>query len=84
MTAVCRVRRSTVAQRQAARHRVGIGIVVRQDQHAIRVVHVALILLDALARDRAAELGEERRSGQLGQRDRRDFRESRRGAFRLS
>ena len=73
MTAVCRVRRSTRAQRQAAGHRVGIGIVVRQDQHAIGVAEVALVLLDALARDRAAELGEQRRPGQLGQRERRDF-----------
>ena len=36
-----------VAQREAARHRVGIRIVVQQDQDAIGVAEVALVLLHA-------------------------------------
>ena len=54
-----------VAQRQAAGHRVGIGIVVQQDQHALGVAEVALILLDAGPRQRAAELGQQRPAEQL-------------------
>ena len=50
-----------VAQRQAAGHGVGVRIVVQQDQHAIGVAEVALVLLDARARQRPAELGEQRR-----------------------
>ncbi len=49
------------AQREAAGHRVGIGLVVEQDQDAIGVREVALVLLHAGARQRAAEFGEERR-----------------------
>ena len=56
-----------VAQREAAGQRVGIGIVVQQDQHAIGVGEVALVLLHARARQRPAELGEQRRAEQLGQ-----------------
>ena len=56
-----------VAQRQAARQRVGIGIVVQQDEHAICVGEVALILLDPRARHRPAELGDQRRADQLRQ-----------------
>ena len=61
-------------QGEAAGHRVRIRVVVRQDQHAIRVVHVALILLHALARHRAAQFGQQRRPRDLGQRQRGDFR----------
>ena len=55
------------AQRQPAGHRVGIGLVVQQDENAIGVGQIALILLHAGARQRAAELGEQRRLEQLGQ-----------------
>ena len=41
---------------------------MRQDQHAVGVAEVALVLLHALPRHRAAELGEQRRPEQLGQR----------------
>ena len=43
-----------VAQRQAARQRVGIRIVVQQNQHAVGIGEVPLILLHARARHRAA------------------------------
>ena len=56
-----------VAQRQAAGQRVGVGIVVQQDQHAVGIGEVALVLLHPRARHRAAELGDERRPDQLGQ-----------------
>ena len=56
-----------VAQRQAARQRIGIGIVVQQDQHPIRIGEVALILLDPGARHRPAQLGHQRRPDELGQ-----------------
>ena len=49
------------AQREAAGHRIGVGLVVQQDQDAIGVGQIALILLHAGARQRAAEFGEERR-----------------------
>ena len=45
-----------VAQRQAAGDRVGIGIVVQQDQDAIGVRQIALILLDLLPGHRASQL----------------------------
>ena len=61
-----------VAQRQAARHRVGIGIVVQQDQHPVGVAEVALVLLDARAGQRPAELGEQRPAEQLRHRQIRD------------
>ena len=48
---------------------------MRQDQHAVRVGHVALVLLDPLAGDRSAQLGQQRRPEQLGERQGRDFRE---------
>ena len=56
-----------VAQREAAGDGVGIGVVVQQDQDAIGVREVALVLLDLLTRHRAAELDHERRAGQFGQ-----------------
>jgi hypothetical protein len=57
-----------VAQGQAAGKGVGIGIVVQEDEHALRVAHEALILLDLQARQRAAELGQQRTAKQLRQR----------------
>jgi hypothetical protein len=56
------------AQRESARHGVGIGLVVEQNQDAVRVGEVALILLHAGSGQRAAELGEQRRFEQLRQR----------------
>ena len=56
-----------VAQRQAAGQRVRIGIVVQQDEHAIGIGEVALVLLHARARHRPAELGDQRRPDQLRQ-----------------
>ena len=54
-----------VAQREAARHRVGVGVVVQEDEDAVGVAEVALILLDLEAGERAAELGEQRPAEQL-------------------
>ena len=53
------------AQREAAGHRIRIGLVVQQDQDAIGVSQIALILLHTRARQGAAELGEERRFEEL-------------------
>ena len=66
-----------VAQREARGQRVGIGLVVQQDEHAVRVREVALVLLHAGARERSAELGRERGRQQLGQIEVRDFRDER-------
>ena len=60
------------AQGEAAGHRVGIGLVVQQDQDAIGVGQIALVLLDAGARQRTAEFGEQRRFEELGKREVRD------------
>ena len=57
-----------VAQRQAAGHRVGVGIVVEQDEDAVGVAQESLVLLNLEAGERAAELGEERPAEQLGER----------------
>jgi hypothetical protein len=54
-----------VAQRQAAGHRVGVRVVVQQDQHAVGVAEVALVLLHAGPGQRPAELGEQRPAEQL-------------------
>ncbi len=54
-----------VAQREAAGHRIGIRVVVQQDQDAIGVAEIALILLDAGAGQRPAELGQQRSAEQL-------------------
>ena len=56
-----------VAQRQAAGQRVGVRVVVQQDQDAVGVGEVALVLLHARAGHRAAQLGDERRAEELGQ-----------------
>ena len=58
-----------VAQRQAAGHRVGIGVVVQEDQDAVGVAEEALVLLDLEAGQRAAELGEQRAAEELRQRE---------------
>ena len=55
-----------VAQRQAAGERVRIGVVVEENQNAVGVGEVALVLLDAGPRHRAAQLGDQRRTQQLG------------------
>ena len=55
-----------VAQRQAAGHRVGIGVVVQENQDAVGVAEEALVLLDPEPGQRAAELGEQRPAEQLG------------------
>ena len=57
-----------VAQRQAAGHRVGIRIVVQEDEDAVGVAEEALILLDLEAGEGAAELGEQRPAEQLRER----------------
>ncbi len=64
-----------VAQRQAAGHRVWIGVVVEQNQHAIGVAEVALILLDARPGQRSTELGQQRSAEQLRHREVRHVRE---------
>ena len=66
-----------VAQRQAAGHRVGIGIVVQQDQHAVGVAEIPLVLQDPGARQRPAEFGEQRPAEQLRHRQVHDVRETR-------
>ena len=65
--AVVRVRRSTLRSARPGGQRVGIGFVVEQDQHAVGVGEVPLVLLHARARQRSAELGRQRRRQQLGQ-----------------
>ena len=57
MMAVVLLRRRRPAEGEAARHRVGVGIVVQQDEHPIRVLEVALVLLDARPGHRSVELG---------------------------
>ena len=57
------------AQRQAAGHGVRIRIVVQQDQDAIRVFEVALVLLDAGAGEGAAEGDGEGGADELGERE---------------
>ena len=63
------------AQREPAGHGVGVGLVVQQDEDAIGVGQVPLILLHPRARQRAAELGQQGRFEQFGQRQVRDVRE---------
>ena len=55
------------AERQAAGHRVGIRIVVQEDEHPVGVAEESLILLDAEAGEGAAELGEKRTAEELGE-----------------
>ena len=54
------------SQREPAGHRIGVGLVVKQDEDAIGISQIALILLHAGARERAAEFGEKRRFEEFG------------------
>ena len=54
-----------VAQREAAAHRIRIGVVVEQDQHPVRVGEVPLVLLNPRPRQRPAEGGHQRVLEQL-------------------
>jgi hypothetical protein len=63
-----------VPQREAACQCVGIGIVVQQNQDAIRVREIALILLDSRARHRTAQFGHKRGPQQFGEVHVRDLR----------
>ena len=74
MMAVVRVRRSTLRSARPAARASGIGLVVQQDQHAVGVGEVALVLLDARARQRSAQFGRQRTREQLGQVEVGDFR----------
>ena len=58
-----------VAQRQAARQRVRIGVVVEEDEDAVGVGEVALILLHARPGHRAAQFGDEGRADELAEAD---------------
>ena len=66
-----------VAQRESRRQRVRVRFVVQQDQHAVGVGEVALVLLHARAGQRSAEFGGERRREQLGEIEVRDLRHHR-------
>ena len=57
-----------VAQRQAAGQRVGIGIVVQEDEDAVGVAEEPLVLLNLEAGEGAAELGEERTAEEFRER----------------
>ena len=70
-----------VAQRQAAGQRVRVGIVVEQDQDAVGVGEIPLVLLHAGAGHRSAQLGDQRRPEQLGQVEVRDLAWSSRRVF---
>ena len=63
-----------VSQRETAGERIGIGIVVEQDQDPVGVVEIALVLLYPRARHRPAQLGDERRADQLAEADVSDVR----------
>ena len=54
-----------VAQRQPAGERIGIGIVVQEDEDAVGVAEEPLILLDLETGEGAAELGEKRAAEEL-------------------
>ena len=56
-----------VAQRQPAGERIGVGIVVQQDEDAVGVAEEPLVLLDLETGQRPAELGEERSAEELGE-----------------
>ena len=77
MTAVCLVAPQHVAQRQAAGQRIGIGVVVQEDQDAVGVAEEPLVLLNLEPGQRAAELGEQRAAEELRQREVVELRELR-------
>ena len=81
MMAVCRVRRSRLRSASAAGQRIGVGVVVGEDQHTIGIAKVVLILLDLLPRHRAGEFRDQRTAQQFRQRERVDVGEV--GAERL-
>ena len=56
-----------VAQGETAGHRVGIRVVVQQDQHAVGVGQIALILLDPRACHRAIQFRAERATQEIRQ-----------------
>jgi hypothetical protein len=66
-----------VAQRKPAGDGIRIRIVVQQDEDAIRIRHIALILLHALPIDRASELDLQRRTREFRQREAVHFGEAR-------
>ena len=66
-----------VTHGEARRQCVGIGIVVQQDEHAIGVGEVALILLHTSARQRPAQLRCERSGDKFGKIEVRDLRHDR-------
>jgi hypothetical protein len=66
-----------VAKREPAGHGVWIRIVVQQNQNAVRVTEEPLILLDARARQRSAELRDQGSAEQLRHAEIRDVREVR-------
>jgi hypothetical protein len=47
-----------VAQRQAARKRVGIRLIVQEDEHAVGITEEPLVLLHSQPCQRSAELGQ--------------------------
>ena len=57
-----------VAERQAARHRIRIGVVVQENQYAVGIAEESLVLLDPKPRQRSAELDQQRLPEQLGER----------------
>ncbi len=62
-----------VAKGETSGQRVRVGLVVEQDQDAVGIREVPLILLDARARERSSELGRERGGQQLRQIEVRDL-----------
>ncbi len=64
-----------VAQRQTARQGVGVRVVVEENQHAVGVCEVALILLDPGPGQRATERGKQGTLEELAETESRDLRE---------
>ena len=67
ITAVCRLRRSTLRSARPLAMRIGIRIVVQEDEDAVGVAEEPLILLNLEPGEGAAELGEERTAEELRQ-----------------
>ena len=66
-----------VAKRETRGQRVGVRLVVKQDQHAVCISEEALVLLHPGAGQRTAKFGRERRGEQLRQVQMGDLREDR-------
>jgi hypothetical protein len=62
-----------VAQREAGRQGVRVGFVVQEDEHAIGIGEVALVLLDAGPGERAPEFGREGGREEFGEIEVRDL-----------